>query len=45
MAARICAGLFPARAPLITSRVMSMHSVHVAAWLVHVVRSAVSALM
>jgi len=44
MSARICAGLLPAFVPFITSRVMSMHSVQVAAWLVHVVRSPDSAL-
>jgi hypothetical protein len=43
--ARIWAAVFPALVPCITSRVTSRQSVQVAAWLVQVVRSAVSALM
>lgn len=43
MPARIWAGLCPAFVPLITSRVMSMQRLQVAAWLVHVVRSPLSA--
>jgi hypothetical protein len=45
IAARISAGVTPARVARITSRVMSKHSVQVAAWLVQVVRPAVSFLM
>jgi len=43
IAARICAGVLPAFVPFITSRVMSVQRLQVAAWLVQVVRSAVSA--
>ena len=42
---RICAVAMPARCLVITSRVMSVQSPQVAAWLVNVTRSAVSALM
>jgi hypothetical protein len=45
IAARICAGDFPACVPCITSRVISVQSPQVAAWLVHVVLSPDSALM
>ena len=43
MSRRIWASGVPAWCMRITSRVMSMHSVQVAAWLVNVTRSAVSA--
>ena len=43
--ARTWAGVFPACVSVITSRVMSVQSPQVAAWLVHVVRSPASALM
>jgi hypothetical protein len=42
---RIWAGGVPAWSFVITSRVMSVQTPQVAAWLVHVTRSAVSALM
>jgi hypothetical protein len=45
MSRRISASGVPARCFVITSRVMSVHTPQVAAWLVHVTRSAVSALM
>jgi hypothetical protein len=43
--ARICAAVFPAFVPCITSRVTSRQSVQVAAWLVQVVLSPLSLLM
>ena len=43
--ARIWAGVWPALLPCITSRVTSRQSVQVAAWLVQVVLSPLSALM
>ena len=45
MSRRISAGAFPSAVSRITSRVMSMHNVHVAAWLVYVTSAAVSPLM
>ena len=42
---RISAGVFPSPVSRITSRVMSVHSVQVAAWLVYVTAASVSALM
>lgn len=42
---RICAAGIPAWSFVITSRVMSVHTPQVTAWLVHVTRSLVSALI
>ena len=45
MAARIAGNALPSAFIRITSRVMSRHSVQVAAWLVYVTAASVSALM
>jgi hypothetical protein len=45
IARQIWAGVLPSRVACITSRVMSRHRLHVAAWLVQVVLSADSLLM